>query len=188
MSREKILAAIKQNQPESTALPKLDGLSGSMAATVAAYRKVLEGLGGKVYEIGALTEIPVILKEQFPDLQRVIDTKETPRSWAHEDPHQLSDIDMAIVYGQWGVAENGAIWLAEEDLHARVLPFISQHLSIVLPAANILATMHDAYDVIGVINTGFGVFIAGPSKTADIEQSLVLGAHGAKSLTVFITQ
>lgn len=50
--------------------------------------------------------------------------------------------------------------------------------------------MHAAYDRIAALEAaaayGFSTFIAGPSKTADIEQSLVLGAHGPISLTVFL--
>ncbi|MNW08326.1 Lactate utilization protein C [compost metagenome] len=46
--------------------------------------------------------------------------------------------------------------------------------------------MHEAYQKIADSVYGFGTFIAGPSKTADIEQSLVLGAHGPKNMTVFI--
>ncbi len=46
--------------------------------------------------------------------------------------------------------------------------------------------MHEAYERIDLLQTGFGLFLAGPSKTADIEQSLVIGAHGARSLTVFL--
>ena len=185
-SRDKILAAIRQNQPASSDLPSLQGLSGAMPATVDAYRKVLEGLGGTVHEINDTAEIPVIIKSHHPDLNRIVDARELSREWANKDPHQLENVDLAIVEAQLGVAENGAVWLAEDDLHVRVLPFIYQHLAIVLPADKILATMHYAYEVIGEVNTGFGVFIAGPSKTADIEQSLVLGAHGAKSLIVFI--
>lgn len=184
-SREQILAAVKKNQPDAAALPSLQGLAGDMPATPEAYRKVLESLGGSLFEITDTAQVPVLLKEHYPHLQRVV-FADDKREWAHEDPHQLENVDMAVVAGQWGVAENGAIWLTENDMGVRVLPFICQHLAIILPRERILATMHDAYEKIGAPQTGFGVFIAGPSKTADIEQSLVLGAHGAKSLVVFV--
>ena len=68
----------------------------------------------------------------------------------------------------------------------RVLPFIAQHIAVVVNKENVVATMHDAYDKIGDVDYGYAAFIAGPSKTADIEQSLVLGAHGPKTMTVFL--
>ncbi|MCH7404338.1 LutC/YkgG family protein [Belliella aquatica] len=101
-----------------------------------------------------------------------------------EDPHDFRNLDLAVVRGHFGVAENGAIWLDDTVLAHRVLPFITEHLIIVLDQKSIVSNMHEAYSRIGQEYSGFGVFIAGPSKTADIEQSLVIGAHGAKSLRV----
>lgn len=102
------------------------------------------------------------------------------------DPHRLANIEVAILDGQFGVAENGAIWLTDENLGLRALPFITEHLVIVLKEDQLVGNMHQAYQKIGNQQSGFGLFIAGPSKTADIEQSLVIGAHGAKSLMVLV--
>ena len=78
--------------------------------------------------------------------------------------------------------------MKDEQLPSRVLPFIAQQLAVIIKKESIVATMHDAYDVIADTNYGYAAFIAGPSKTADIAQSLVLGAHGPKTMTVFILQ
>ncbi|MFN3999276.1 lactate utilization protein C [Algoriphagus sp.] len=103
-----------------------------------------------------------------------------------ENPHELEDLGLAILDGQFGVAENGAIWLEDSNLGLRALPFITEHLVIVLDRNKLVETMHQGYDLIGNAKSGFGLFLAGPSKTADIEQSLVIGAHGAKSLRVVL--
>jgi L-lactate dehydrogenase complex protein LldG len=86
------------------------------------------------------------------------------------------------------VAENGAVWLSDEVMGQRVIPYICQHLGVVVRAESIVPTLHEAYDIIGEGTYGFGGFIAGPSKTADIEQALVLGAHGPLSMAVFILE
>jgi L-lactate dehydrogenase complex protein LldG len=63
---------------------------------------------------------------------------------------------------------------------------VAQHLALVVPAAELVQDLHEAYRRIRFDGPGFGLFIAGPSKTADIEQALVIGAHGARSATVFL--
>ncbi len=98
----------------------------------------------------------------------------------------VGSVEKAFIRGSIGVAENGSIWLYESQMVNRLLPFICQHLVLVIEKKNIVATMHQAYQQIDAGKEGFGVFIAGPSKTADIEQSLVIGAHGARSLTVYL--
>ena len=102
------------------------------------------------------------------------------------DPHTFADVELAIIKGEIGVAENGASWVPENNLQHRVMPFICQHLAIILDKNSFVPSMHQAYEKIGAADYGYGAFIAGPSKTADIEQSLVLGAHGPRSLSVFV--
>jgi L-lactate dehydrogenase complex protein LldG len=103
------------------------------------------------------------------------------------DPHLLEGVDLAVVPAEFGVAENGAVWLTDRVLkERRAVLFVTQHLVLVVPAAELVHTMHDAYARLSLGAPGFGLFIAGPSKTADIEQALVIGAHGARSATIVL--
>lgn len=107
---------------------------------------------------------------------------------AVNDPHQLHDIDYVVLPGKLAIAENGAVWVDGEAVPHRVLYFLTQHLALVVPAANIVHNLHEAYARLPIGKSPFGTFISGPSKTADIEQALVIGAHGARSLTVFLVE
>ncbi len=109
-----------------------------------------------------------------------------------DDPHQLENLDFVIYPGQFAVAENAAVWVTDQNLKHRVVFFITQFLVLVVSAKDIVNNMHEAYARIGV-NPGspqptFGLFLSGPSKTADIEQSLVIGAHGCRQMQLFIVK
>ena len=107
-------------------------------------------------------------------------------STAVRDPHDLKDIDYTIAPARLAVAENGSVWISGEDLVTRNAVFICEHLIAVVDEASITGTMSEAITRVGKLGGGWGVFISGPSKTADIEQALVLGAHGARTMTVYV--
>lgn len=190
-NREKILSAIKNNQPVFTPLPEVEYFEQSYTDVVEKYKIVLQSIGGEVHEVKDVAAIIEILLQQSKDAIRILSVIDSFSDFAEmytqgDDPHKLDNVDVAIIKAHFGVAENGAVWVTEHLLQERVLPFICQHLVAVIDAQNIVATMQQAYDRIAGTQYGFGTFIAGPSKTADIEQSLVLGAHGPKTMTVFI--
>jgi L-lactate dehydrogenase complex protein LldG len=103
-----------------------------------------------------------------------------------EDPHELEGLDVFVCEATLGVAENGAVWLPESRLGQRAAPFLARRLVVVLREQVVAGDMHDAYERIRIDDEGFGIFIAGPSKTADIEQSLVVGAHGPAAHVVIL--
>lgn len=98
----------------------------------------------------------------------------------------LAHLEWMVIRGRLGVAENGAIWVPADEVHDRTQVFITQHLAIVLSQQDLVPHLHAAYQRLGRFD-GYGVFVSGPSKTADIEQSLVLGAHGCRTLTILLT-
>jgi L-lactate dehydrogenase complex protein LldG len=151
----------------------------------------LRGIGGQVVIAANQETVKSGILKNFGEEKRIVNYA-TSLSWDQalhpdgETSQAMEQIEVGIIEGEIGVAENGAIWIDGDSTGHRVVPFISQHLVIVLPENKIVPTMHHAYSRIDVAAPGFGVFIAGPSKTADIEQALVIGAHGARSLTVYI--
>jgi L-lactate dehydrogenase complex protein LldG len=190
-SRTSILAAIAQNQPEATPLPDISDLAVANYEVVEKFRTTLEGIGGRMIDITALDEVISYVKNNFADQPRIITTLEelseiAENDWQTADPHSLENVDLMIMEAVFGVAENAALWVTESEMGQRVAPFITQNLAVVLKKADLVPTMHHAYDRIGSADYPFGMFLAGPSKTADIEQSLVLGAHGSRSMTVFL--
>ncbi|MBO0932960.1 LutC/YkgG family protein [Fibrella aquatilis] len=191
-SRDRMLAAIQANQPALLPSPTDYIFHTEYPDNVAQFAAVLTSIGGVAIEIPNYAAIETHLQGHFPDILDVVTT--IPElahiadvSLVHVlEPHELASVNLAIIEGQWAVAENGSIWVDERQLPHRALPMITQFLAIVIQQSSIVANMHDAYKRIRVNETGFGTFIAGPSKTADIEQSLVIGAHGARSLAVYI--
>lgn len=190
VGRATILAAVKKAQPDYIPLHESEPVI-VRGSDVASYQKVLEAIGGKAYIINDTEDIIAYVEKLFPQARRIVSTiTSIEKHLVHDEQHielrSLQDVDVAIIKAKLAVAENGAIWVTEDDLKIRVLPFICENLIAIVEAKDIVTNMHDAYEVIGSADYGFGAFIAGPSKTADIEQSLVLGAHGPKSMTVLI--
>jgi len=191
-SKAEILQKIKQNQPGLiTDLPDLDILGSENFDVLETYKKVLKNIGGESIEVADYNEILDFLKNNYSIDKRIITTipelsEVAVLDWKNDDPHTLQNVELAIIKAHFGVAENSALWVTDDVLGQRVTPFITQYLAIIVNKNEILATMHQAYKRIGNQEYGFGTFIAGPSKTADIEQSLVLGAHGARGLIVFL--
>jgi L-lactate dehydrogenase complex protein LldG len=172
-------------------LPDISIFRSSAKDAVQEYTDTFIGIGGKVFTVDDIASVKPIIREQFDTSKRMVTTLPELGDLlevysAQADPHSFEDVELAVIQAQLAVSENGAVWLPEQLMGQRILPFICQHLAVIVKAETIVSTMHEAYDQIGEGQYGFGAFIGGPSKTADIEQALVMGAHGPISMTVFI--
>ena len=192
-SRDEILSAIRRHLPESTPLPELDGPWIEYPDPIAQFASVLEMIGGRFVRVPSLDAINSELATLpvYAEAKQLVSTipgvgKSTVDLNAIDDPHKLEDVDFAILPGQFGVAENAAVWVNDSELKHRVIYFLCQHLALVIRAEDVVHNMWQGYQRLQFGEAQFGVFIAGPSKTADIEQSLVIGAHGPRSMTVFV--
>jgi len=193
-SREKILSKIRQNNvvPDVKLPSSYENFGITFEDKFERFSTMLESVGGKALVIDK-KDLDKTVKDLYKDEKVIASnvdgfTLGNFESNEQEDPHNLRDIDLAVVKGNFAVAENGAIWMKNQDNRHRSLYFIAQNIVIVIDEKDIINNMHEAYEKINFENAGYGVFISGPSKTADIEQSLVIGAHGPKSGYVIFTK
>ena len=190
-SKETILQTIELNKPSFEELPLMDfNETIHYDDIIQQFIKVLNSIGGYVVYLDSQRQLLQDIQTEKETGKFIINRlgNEEDNEFDNWKAPQLETLHKCYLRSYLGVAENGAVWLAESQMANRLSPFICQHLVIVLKLGDIVSTMHQAYRQVNTEaeGEGFGVFIAGPSKTADIEQNLVIGAHGARSLTVYL--
>ena len=192
-SRNKILSTIRKQGIEIVEHPSLDQSWIQYENRTETFSEMVTAVGGTPVKVSSIEEIQSHL-ETIPAYQEsqiicslVDGLKESQFDWNDiQKPTDLASVDFAIFDAEFGVAENGAVWVTDENVKERAVFVLPQHLACVVSEKEIVHNMHEAYERLSFSTRKYGLFISGPSKTADIEQSLVIGAHGARSFTVYI--
>lgn len=171
-------------------------------------------LGVKVHRIATLDEVAVIaaglaaeaseeargvviapgLDEAQPALRQHLTAREVrlePLDVADPGP-TFARVTVGISEAVMGVAETGTLVVADA-LPDRLVRMLSPRHIVVLDAASIVPGLDEAGERLRVLVAGEGgpranyvTFITGPSRTADIEMSLTVGAHGPAELHIAI--
>ena len=193
-TKEHILSRYRKNinVGEQYDMPNLDALQGvTYTDPVAQFISMSNTVGAKVAELEKDADINGLIKRLYPEA-KVFASNMAEITIATLNPdtvgtaQELNGTDVGIVRGELGVAENGCVWIPQ-TMKERAVCFISENLVIVLSRRDIVSNMHQAYARINMTDYGYGTFISGPSKTADIAQALVMGAQAARGVTVILT-
>ena len=144
----------------------------------AAFAEAVKAAGGQVVAADG-NPLTKTIASVLPEAHATIDPDTV------DDARKLIDIDLGVIDGCFGVAENGAVWI-RQDIRHKALYFGATALMILIPRDALVDTMHEALARPELDDFEYGCFMSGPSKTADIEQALVFGAHGPMSITVVL--
>lgn len=190
--KEELLQKLRSNTREQYDMPADDIQGITYDDTVAQFIEMSQAVGANVVEAATGDSLDDIIRKAYPDAKVVASSLPEVRIATLNpdtvaDAQALNGTDVGVVRGQIGVAENGCVWIPQ-SMKQKAVCFICEYLVIVLPKSGIVNNMHEAYARIKMPVTGLGTFISGPSKTADIEQALVMGAQAARGVTVVITE
>ena len=190
-SREEILASIRQHTQTRYDKPDIADMKRlSYPDKIEQFCAISRAVGGTAVVLGEGEDVNAVIRRTYPDAMRIASVLPdiscaTFNPDNLDDPKELDGTDVAVVKGEIGVAENGAVWITRQVKH-KALYFISNSLVMLIDRNSIVNNMHEAYKRTENMTYDFGAFISGPSKTADIEQALVLGAHGPVKVLVVL--
>ncbi len=192
-SKEDILSKYRKNIQQKFDMPSLDDIKAiTYPNPLLQFTKMTESVGGHVIEMKEGQDINNIIKELYPDAKEIASNlPEVTIATRNPDTvgraRDLNGTDVGVIRGKFGVAENACVWIPQQ-MKEKAVCFISENLIILLPKSQIVNNMHEAYKRIEFDETydGYGTFISGPSKTADIAQVLVMGAQAARSATIVL--
>ena len=192
-NKEDILKRYRANVREKFDMPDLSDIKAiTYPDPLVQFIKMTESVGGHVIELKEEQDINAVVKELYPDAKEIASnlpeiTIATRNPDTVGSANDLNGTDVGIIRGKFGVAENACVWVPQQ-MKEKAVCFISENLVILLPKSQIVNNMHEAYKRIEFDKTydGYGTFISGPSKTADIAQVLVMGAQAARSATILL--
>ena len=192
-NKEDILKRYRENVKVRYDMPSLNDIKAiTYPEPLVQFIKMSESVGGQVIEVDPGRDINTLIKELYPDAKEIASNlPEITIATRNPDTvgraRDLNGTDVGIIRGMFGVAENGCIWIPQQ-MKEKAVCFISENLIILMPKSQIVNNMHEAYKRIEFDKEydGYGTFISGPSKTADIAQVLVMGAQAARSVTVLL--
>jgi L-lactate dehydrogenase complex protein LldG len=192
-NKDDILKKYRANVREKYDMPDLSDIKAiTYPNPLVQFVKMTEMVGGQVIEVDPGRDVNVLIRELFPEAKEIASNlPEITIATRNPDTvgraRDLNGTDVGIIRGKFGVAENACIWIPQ-TMKEKAVCFISENLIILLPKSQIVNNMHEAYKRIEFDKEydGYGTFISGPSKTADIAQVLVMGAQAARSATVLL--
>jgi len=190
--RDEVLQALRRATPAEVPLPDVERLNAVRYPDVRErFAQSVVEVGGRCIQVEGALEDALRTIPEYAAARRVVSlvpgvAKANVDLAAVADPHELHDVDFCVLPAELGVAENGACWIVQHGVQNRAAAFLTQHLAVVVRADALVHNLHEAYARISIPRPGFSMWLSGPSKTADIEQALVMGAHGARSCTVLV--
>ncbi len=195
-AREEILERLRKNARETYDFPDLSGLNPiTFPDPVAEFiKKTTTTAGAKLIEMEESDNLNELIRKAYPEAKVLasnlpgIEADLNPDTVEHVE--DLMKVDVGIIEGRIGVAENACIWIPQQ-MKEKAVCFASEYLVIILRRDDIVNNMHEAYARLATSaeyfqQYKFGTFISGPSKTADIESALVYGAQAARGVTVVL--
>ena len=149
--------------------------------------KVLEAKGirrlalGREHPVAAEARVALEASEIM-----LIDADRDIETWQEEQFHTT---DAGLTSTRGGIAETGSLWLWPTPDEPRLLSLVPPIHIAVLDADKIEDTFFDMIEAHRWADEGMptnALLISGPSKTADIEQTLAYGVHGPRELVVLV--